>query len=338
MSNDRIFRLAANPLLLTTLLLVKRWVGQLPTRRSVLYGKAIEVLLMTWNVEAHRPLDPDEIIPQLAFVAYTMIQNGAQKISRKGLTRALVEAREQMPEILGYAKVSVSELIERVEYRSSLMMLSGHIMSKTERSSHSMSFRHLTFQEYLTARAISDGYYPNRDDRDTPLELLRGHIEDERWREVIPLVAVLSGRRSEALVRHLSELCQDIPPDYTPRRDDRWRVARIALEQCIEDEVQASPAVIRGALSAIARTRYLTVPIAQGMAVARGKYGALFREVAWDGYLNSGEQLFNFGGSVSEAEIAARIPDGRVVLDQKVTQEIVALCGHQDKKRDAQVL
>ena len=34
--NDRIRRLAVNPLLLTTLLLVKRWVGALPTRRAVL--------------------------------------------------------------------------------------------------------------------------------------------------------------------------------------------------------------------------------------------------------------------------------------------------------------
>jgi predicted NACHT family NTPase len=34
--SDRVRQLAKNPLLLTTLLLVKRWVGQLPTRRSVL--------------------------------------------------------------------------------------------------------------------------------------------------------------------------------------------------------------------------------------------------------------------------------------------------------------
>jgi len=54
--NDRIKRLAVNPLLLTTLLLVKRWVGSLPTRRAVLYGKAVEVLLMTWNTEGHKPI------------------------------------------------------------------------------------------------------------------------------------------------------------------------------------------------------------------------------------------------------------------------------------------
>ena len=51
--NDRIRRLATNPLLLTTLLLVKRWIGSLPTRRAVLYGEAVKVLLRTWNTEGH---------------------------------------------------------------------------------------------------------------------------------------------------------------------------------------------------------------------------------------------------------------------------------------------
>ncbi len=78
--SDRVFQLASNPLLLTTLLLVKRWVGQLPTRRSVLYGKAIEVLLMTWNVEGYEPLDQEEAIPQLAFVAFAMMRGGVQRV------------------------------------------------------------------------------------------------------------------------------------------------------------------------------------------------------------------------------------------------------------------
>jgi hypothetical protein len=88
-STDRVRRLAQNPLLLTTLLLVKRWVGQLPTRRSVLYGKAVEVLLMTWNVEGHEPLDQEEVLPQLEFVAYTMLSRGIQRISLKRLREIL---------------------------------------------------------------------------------------------------------------------------------------------------------------------------------------------------------------------------------------------------------
>ena len=158
--SDRVRRLAQNPLLLTTLLLVKRWVGQLPTRQSVLYGKAIEVLLMTWNVQGYEPLDPEEVVPKLAFIAFAMMKDGVQRISLKRLREILELARKQMPEVLGYAKVGVSEFIERVELRSSILMLSGHEIE--DGTLYSMyEFRHLTFQEYLAAKAVVDGYYPN---------------------------------------------------------------------------------------------------------------------------------------------------------------------------------
>ncbi|MGB3904720.1 MAG: NACHT domain-containing protein, partial [Anaerolineae bacterium] len=98
---DRVRALATNPLLLTTLLLVKRWLGHLPTRRSVLYGKAMEVLLMTWNVEGYEPIDQEEAIPQLAFVAFAMMRDGVQTISSRRLKELLHLARQQMPEVLG---------------------------------------------------------------------------------------------------------------------------------------------------------------------------------------------------------------------------------------------
>jgi predicted NACHT family NTPase len=164
--SDRVRQLAKNPLLLTTLLLVKRWVGQLPTRRSVLYGKALEVLLMTWNVEGHQPMELDEAIPQLAFIAFTMMKEGIQRISLRRLNEVLTLAREQMPEVLGYTRNSVAEFIKRIEYRSSLLMLSGYDVEDGTLVPM-YEFRHLTFQEYLTARAIVEGYYTGRKDGDT---------------------------------------------------------------------------------------------------------------------------------------------------------------------------
>ncbi|MCP4230488.1 MAG: NACHT domain-containing protein, partial [bacterium] len=61
--NKRIKELAVNPLLLTTLLAVKRWVRDLPTRRADLYRDAVEMLLRTWNVEGFKPINIDEAIP-----------------------------------------------------------------------------------------------------------------------------------------------------------------------------------------------------------------------------------------------------------------------------------
>ncbi|HEX9918852.1 MAG TPA: NACHT domain-containing protein, partial [Pyrinomonadaceae bacterium] len=124
-ANDRIRRLAINPLLLTTLLLVKRWVGSLPTRRAVLYGKAVEVLLMTWNTEGFAPIPEDEALPQLCYVASAMMQEGAQKVSRPRLAELLQEARDAMPTELGFVQGSVESFINRVEDRSSLLMMTG---------------------------------------------------------------------------------------------------------------------------------------------------------------------------------------------------------------------
>ena len=130
-ANDRIQRLAINPLLLTTLLLVKRWVGSLPTRRAVLYGKAVEVLLMTWNTEGHDPYPEGEALPQLCYVASAMMLEGVQKISRPRLAKLLQESRDALPTELGFVEGSVEDFINRVEDRSSLLMMTG-LMWKTE--------------------------------------------------------------------------------------------------------------------------------------------------------------------------------------------------------------
>ena len=40
---------------------------------------AVEVLLMTWNVEGYDPIEQDEALPQLCYVAYAMMgQRGAE--------------------------------------------------------------------------------------------------------------------------------------------------------------------------------------------------------------------------------------------------------------------
>src|SRR5690606_14023832 len=126
LKDSRIKVLAENPLLLTTLLFVKRWAGYLPTKKSVLYQEMIKLLLVTWNVEGHEILDIEEAEPQLAFVAYWMTKNGQQTISAEELNNCLIEARKQMPEILGYTNVNPAEFIKRVESRSSLLIMTGH--------------------------------------------------------------------------------------------------------------------------------------------------------------------------------------------------------------------
>ncbi len=285
---ERVRELAKNPLLLTTLLLVKRWVGQLPSRRSVLYGKALEVLLMTWNVQGYDPIEQDEAIPQLAFIAFAMMKEGIQRISSRRLKELLTLAREQMPEVLGYARISVSEFVERVELRSSILILSGH---EIERGTlyPMYEFRHLTFQEYLTARAIVEGYYPDRKDEDTILSILKPHLEDENWKEVVPLAAVLAGREVQPLIQHLTKLCKKLgkPVPFS----EGFSVS--LLGQCFLDEVQIAPSLLREGLEWIARRSRSTSSIIRELH--HGRYGEVLSEVVQNAYISSTTDLLSLG-------------------------------------------
>ena len=294
-SSDRVRQLAKNPLLLTTLLLVNRWVGQIPTRRSVLYGRAIEMLLMTWNVEGYDPIDQEEAIPQLAFVAFTMMNDGVQSISSKRLKEILNLAREQMPEVLSYARLSVPEFIQRVEFRSSLLILSGHEIEQG--TLYPMyEFRHLTFQEYLAAKAVVDGYYPDRKDDDTLLTVLKPHLVDVQWKEVIPISAVLAGRKVQPLIRHLIDLCEKSPSSFS--RDYSEAFSVILLSQCILDEIQIAPDLLEEGLEWIARRTIGPTELIP--LLYRGRYGKILLKVVEDAYIGSDTYLSGLGSALAD--------------------------------------
>lgn len=288
---ERVRTLAKNPLLLTTLLLVKRWVGQLPSRRSVLYGKAIEVLLMTWNVEGYKPIEQDEAIPQLAFVAFAMMQEGVQRISLRRLKELLMLARKQMPEVLGFARISVSEFVEQVELRSSILIFSGHTVEQG--TLYPMyEFRHLTFQEYLTARAIVDGYYPDRKEGDTILSILKPHIEALNWKEVVPLAAILSGRKVQPLIQYLIERSKKLE---TPHRPDRNNAVN-QLAQCFVDEIQVAPDLLEEGLEWIARRS--EGPFTFIRDLYNGRYGDVLLKVVQNSYVSFTTDVMDLGSAL----------------------------------------
>ncbi|HEX3531085.1 MAG TPA: NACHT domain-containing protein [Thermoanaerobaculia bacterium] len=281
--NDRIQRLAVNPLLLTTLLLVKRWVGSLPTRRAVLYGKAVEVLLMTWNTEGHEPIPDEEALPQLCYVASSMMIEGRQKISRPRLATLLQEARAALPTELGYVKGTVEEFIHRVEDRSSLLMMTGHDV-EDGRLIEFFEFRHLTFQEFLTALAAVEGWHPGRSEKDTLGSVLDPHFEEDAWREVIPLAAVLGGKATEGLIQRLTEKVRDLEaPDQ--ERPDSYTPLFLAFGNCLADEAAAHPETIRAGLREVIRLGNLLDNVAFTPVLAKGKYGPDFREEARKAFL-----------------------------------------------------
>src|SRR6185369_14258341 len=282
--NDRILRLASNPLLLTTLLLVKRWMGTLPTRRVLLYSKAVEVLLTTWNVEGHEPIPEDEALPQLCFIASAMMDSGVQEVSRPQLVALLHEARTALPAELGYVRETVDQFINRVEDRSSLLMMTGHSI-ENGRLVENFEFRHLTFQEFLAARALVDGWYPGFQETNTLASVLEPHFEDEAWREVVPLAAALGGKATDLLIKRLAERVTNGFSDrsmLSPETEPLY----LALGNCLVDEAPAQPATIRAAINALMRRGALDqAPFARMLAI--GRYGRELRQEASDIFLSA---------------------------------------------------
>lgn len=206
--DKRIISLAENPLLLTTLLFVKRWIGYLPTKKCQLYEEMIKLLLVTWNASAHDKLDMDETEPQLAFVAYHMSMKGEQKITRDELEKCIIRARKELPEILGYTKVSPCRFVDQVEERSSLLIQYGMEENDKGRLVPAYEFSHLSFQEYLTAKAVVESWIPMNEGTDI-MDILKKVIGKGHWGEIIPLVAVLARRgNAKQIVEYLIELCE----------------------------------------------------------------------------------------------------------------------------------
>jgi len=297
-NNRRIRTLAENPLLLTTLLVVKRCVGELPRSRTTLYREAIRVLVRTWNVEGYAPLDEDEALAQLSYVACAMMVEGKQQIDQKALLKLLQNARRELEAELQFARISPQDFISRIEYRSSLLMQTGHVRIDGELQPV-FEFRHLTFQEYLAARGYVEEQYPGREAGQTLAEVLKPHFEDERWREVIPLAGVLAGRKAEDLMIRLIAACERQTQQEVRQSQPRREPLGNLLHQCIRDEVQVTQPTLRMALRELARRRGDGFEDGWVAGILRGKFGAVFQDVVEQSYL-SGGQAFHIYNSTLE--------------------------------------
>jgi hypothetical protein len=200
-SSDRIERLSGNPMLLTTLALVKRKVGKLPNRRADLYFEAVQVLL-NWRSEVDEPIDRREAMPQLEYVAYEMCRRGVQRLREDEILELLDNVRNDYPNIRPLKKHRAEEFLRLLERRTSILVEAG-----TERHDGQpvpvFEFRHLTFQEYLAGLALVEGRFPGHKkslslaERIAPLagqtklmkfsEFNEEHAVSENWREALRL-------------------------------------------------------------------------------------------------------------------------------------------------------
>jgi hypothetical protein len=288
--NDSLRLLAENPLLLTMLLVVKHGEGRLPPDRVSLYGRAVEVLLDTWNIQGHEPLNSREAIPQVAFVAFRLMITGKQTATEKELLALLEEAREKIPRIRRYATDTSEKFLQRVELRSSLIIEAGEQM-EGGRAVSFYQFRHLTFQEYLAAVAAVEGHYSEYKKDDTVLTPLKNFLTAAEWKEVIPMSAVLAKKQAEPLMSALVTKAITLREEAVNGEKIKdggkiWPNFQLPavvsrLVQCLAEEAEASSEVLTSALQIIAFFARGCSSSDNWQALARGPYGEELLHQTW---------------------------------------------------------
>jgi hypothetical protein len=261
-STDRIERLTGNPMLLTTMALVKRKVGKLPSRRADLYWDAVEVLL-NWRREVDEPIDHYEAIPQLEFLAYAMCDQGVQQLRRDQVLDLLARMRHEYPRVHAVKSHSPEMFLRLLEGRTGILVEAGHVRYRG-RPTPVYEFRHLTFQEYLAGLALVDGRFPGRDHSRSLAENvapLGGQISPSRREELYPEAMVNENWREA--IRLCVASCNDDDVDdvlaailHPTKGEDRSITARpraILAALCLADEPNASEGVAQSIIEALVR-------------------------------------------------------------------------------------
>lgn len=211
-STDRIERLTGNPMLLTTMALVKKKVGKLPSRRADLYREAVDVLL-NWRSDVDELLDPYEAMPQLEYLAYAMCAAGVQQLRADEITTLLAAMRREFASIRPVRRHSPEEFLQLLERRTGILVEVGKVRHQG-RLVPAYEFRHLTFQEYLAGLALTEGRFPGRD----------------RSRSLADYVSLLAAQTSHAGLGVRSELTVS----------ENWREAlRLCVVLCNDDDVDS---------------------------------------------------------------------------------------------------
>jgi hypothetical protein len=181
-------RIAVNPLLVTILCVVHRFLGRtIPEHRVTLYEKCTDALLCEWDRAkfeegaAIGSLDAPLKRRLLMGLARKVHEEHAAEIPEKEVVQHFSKV---LPD-LGRSKEDAKRIIAEIRDRSGLLV---------ERRPGFFAFSHLTFQEYLCAL----DFVRTRD-----IDLLTDHYDEPWWHEVVVLAAGVPGGGGGAIPRGL---------------------------------------------------------------------------------------------------------------------------------------
>ncbi len=180
--SEGVRRLAANPLLLTILAVMKRQGVTLPERRVELYDQYVRTMLSTWNRARSmtgrtvgRDLDVVATVRLLAPLALWMhtINPGVGLVKREDLQRELRRLYETRGE--ENAEKKARDFLEDVHEHTALLL---------ERAPGEYGFIHLTFEEYLAGVGMA---LQAEGQAEVIFDQIKDHIDEPAWREVLLL-------------------------------------------------------------------------------------------------------------------------------------------------------
>lgn len=170
-AHQAIDQLLDNPLMLTAICILYYDGKELPNQRAELYKKFVDNMLYRRFSGAGRAADPEKVREFLMTLAFKMHDQGVRGADRSFAVGVLtgVVKRETDEEEKEYGK-RVENLFDEIEPNCGLL--------KYENGQY--NFRHLTFQEFLTATYVVD----NSTDY---AEAIEKYWDNDRYREVIKL-------------------------------------------------------------------------------------------------------------------------------------------------------
>lgn len=176
--NPGVRSLAANPLLLTILALMKRQGVTLPERRAELYQTYVETLLRSWNLvrslagRSSRDIDLVETLKVLAPLALWMHETSPVV----GLVKEW-DLHQELERIYRERGAADPEKATR----GFLADVREHAALLLDRGGRQFGFIHLTFQEYLAAVALAQ---KGQQGIGPIVDTLAAHVGEPAWHEV----------------------------------------------------------------------------------------------------------------------------------------------------------
>jgi formylglycine-generating enzyme required for sulfatase activity len=296
--NPGVRRLAANPLLLTILALMKRQGVTLPERRVELYDQYVRTMLSSWNRARGlgrpptRDLDVVQTVRILAPLALWMHETnpGVGLVKREALRRHLEDIFDGQG--IDPPDAAARRFLADVREHAGLLL---------ERGAGQYGFIHLTFEEYLAAMAIA---LRGQGNCRPIVDYLSQHIGDPAWREVSLLTVPYLG-----IIQQLDQVASEVVEALAAERPGEPGEAVVLAGQAVLDAGETG--VLPRSRKRVTEALVETMQSAEVEPALRREAGLALGRLGWrpddlDAFVEVPPGPFLYGDNKEEREIAHR--------------------------------